>query len=158
MNQKSIQKVTNNQKDPLIKSLANKSLAKKDEMKDRIAMEAEELSREEAKSPLKESQSKRELEEIERKYMEEGYDSIEDSLESSIKLGKYNFLDGLTESKAMEAMINRLYAEMPDLQNSCEISQQENPPAIYCNDSVNDSEDLCNYGLSPMVNGKSPVI
>jgi hypothetical protein len=117
VNQRNIQKVANNEKHQLHEV---ESIPRKDEM--RV---------EEAKSLLKKDESKKKLEEIERQYMEEGYDAVENSLESSIKQNKYNFLDGLTESKAMEAMINRLYAEMPDLQSSCEVSQQENPPAIY---------------------------
>eukprot|EP00826_Nyctotherus_ovalis_P010931 TRINITY_DN12851_c0_g4_i1.p3 TRINITY_DN12851_c0_g4~~TRINITY_DN12851_c0_g4_i1.p3 ORF type:complete len:136 (-),score=38.25 TRINITY_DN12851_c0_g4_i1:93-500(-) len=115
-----------------------------------------------ATAKLKEEQHKRELEELERQYMEEGYadEMLEDSIEAARPphTREYDFLDGLTQSKAMDAMIDKLYAEMPDLQSSCEESQRENIPAIYCNESQSESEDLCNYGISPMISTKSPAI
>ena len=61
---------------------------------------------------------------------------------------EYDFLNGMSNSAAMDAMINKLYQEMPDLQSSCEQSQIDNSVTVVHDKSQqNISDDLCNYDV-----------
>ena len=93
----------------------------------------------------------KDIKDIENEYLEEfNNDDDKDYIDS---------FDADKECKPKDIIPDKLYAEIPDLESSCEQSQQENGLTINCEKSQdNDGDDMCNYGMSPFVTGKSPNV
>ena len=81
----------------------------------------------------------KDIKDIENEYLEEfNNDDDKDYIDS---------FDADKECKPKDIIPDKLYAEIPDLESSCEQSQQENGLTINCEKSQdNDGDDMWNYG------------